>query len=223
MSHLKKIITFLIFPLATVSLAQQYSGTVTYPDYSPDIRNILIAGIKTGFDYSDIYAMKGQNLVNSPMFGPVMGGYLSIPINTFLGFQPELLYSEKGYSAQGTTGEGQGYSFIDRLNYLDLPLLLQIKPTPYFYLLGGPEYSYLLSQNYTFVQDLTYPITQEEFTNEHIRHNYFGLIIGADVNYARLALGFRVAWNLVANNGNSTSTLPRYRNFWEQLTIGYRL
>jgi hypothetical protein len=219
----KKLLTFVFAHLAVVAIAQDHS-TLTYPEYSPDIRNILTEGIVAGFNSSDVTVINGQNFTRNPLLGPAFGGFLSIPITTLLGVQPELLYSEKGYYGKGITGDGQDYySFIDRMNYLDVPVTLQVKPSPYLYLLAGPEYSYLLSSNYSFLQDLTYANTQKEFENDNIRHNILGLIFGVDINYARIAFGIRAAWDITANSGNEASSLPRYRNTWEQFTIGYRI
>jgi Outer membrane protein beta-barrel domain len=238
--------------ISTIAGVQVYS----YSDNTPDQRNILQYGIKAGVNNSDLYDTKGQNFAASPLFGPVFGGFLSIPLGAYFGIQPEVLYSAKGYSGTGTipgapssastllafsnstnpgavTGtpagvgvgqrDPQNFSYTDRLNYIDIPVMLQIKPFTNLYLLGGPEYSYLISRSYTFTQGVTSETTQQQFENYNIRHNVFGYIVGADINFAAITLGGRIAWDEMDNNGNGTSTLPRYRNYWGQLTLGFRL
>jgi hypothetical protein len=191
---------------------------------SEDERNTLQVGIKGGFNNSYLYDVKGQGFVDNSLLGPAFGGFVSIPICTYLGVQPEVLYSAKGYSGNGITTDGQAYSFVDRMNFLDVPVMLQLKPLPNLYLLGGAEYSYLLSHSYTFTRDLTSETTQQQFENDNIRHTVFGLIFGIDFNLTpNLTIGGRVAWDEQDNNGNGTSTLPRYRNFWEQFTLGFRI
>jgi len=37
-----------------------------------------------------------------------------------------------------------------------------------------------------------------------------------------LVLSGRVAWDLYDNNGDGTSTTPRYKNVVGQITLGYR-
>lgn len=145
-----------------------------------------------------------------------------MPIGTYLGIQPEVLYSAKGYTGQGTSIFGP-YSYTDRLDFLDVPIMLQFKPIPHLYLLGGPEYSYLLSHTYTFDQGVTSNTTQEQFNNDNIRKNVFGLIFGLDIDMGHITLGGRVAWDLQDNNGDGTSTLPRYRNIWGQVTLGLHI
>ncbi len=214
----QKTLTILALIFTTTFVAKAQTDNAAYTDS----RDILQFGLKVGANNSALYDMKGQNFVDNPVFGPVFGGFLSIPLGTYLGIQPEVLYSAKGFSGQGTTLDGQAYSFDDRMNYLDIPLMLQLKLFPNLYLLGGPEYSYLLSRDYTFTQGVTSETTQQEFNNDNIRHNVFGLIFGLDINFSHLTLGGRVAWDLQDNNGNGTSTLPQYRNFWGQLALGFR-
>lgn len=186
---------------------------------SSDDRDMLQIGIKAGANNSNLYDESGQSFKANSLWGFVGGGYLSIPIGTYLGVQPEVLYSEKGYSGQGTEINGP-YSYTDRLDYLDVPIMLQFKPIPNLYLLGGPEYSYLLSRTYTFTQGVTSQTTQQDFDNDNVRHNVFGLIFGLDIHLGQLVLGGRVAWDEQDNNGNGTSTMPRYRNMWGQITLG---
>ena len=216
--------------LAAVMFILLIAGAVSAQDISnSDGRNTLQIGIKAGINNSDLYDTKGQNFVANSLWGPVFGGFLSIPIGTYLGVQPEVLYSAKGYSGTGVTsgpeilGGGQPYSYEDRTDYLDVPIMLQFKPIPNLYILGGPEYSYLLSTTYTYTKGVTSESTQQQFNNDNIRHNIFGVIFGADLGLTRnLVLGGRIAWDLQDNNGDGTSSLPRYRNYWGQLTLGYK-
>ena len=187
-----------------------------------DNRGRVQLGFKAGINNSNIYDTHGQDIAANALWGPVIGGWLSLPVGDYLGLQPEVLYSEKGFSGTGTAPEGQ-YSFTDRLDFLDIPVLVQFKPVPCLYLLGGPEYSYLLSRTYTFMNGVTSTTTQQAFDNDNLRHNVFGLIFGFDINLNHITLGARVAWDLQDNNGNGTSSLPRYRNIWGQVTLGFRL
>lgn len=240
-----KILPTLVFVFtANINEAQYYSNNTS------DERNIMQIGITGGINNSFLYDTKGQDFIDNPIMGPVFGGFLSIPICTFLGIQPEVLYSAKGFSGEGMlggeqsagttgttpikgstsivvtgagSGDPNGYSFIDRMNYIDIPIMLQLKPLPTLYLLGGPEYSYLLSRYYTFTDGTTTQTTEQQFENDNIRRNIFGFIYGIDLNLSgNWSLSGRMAWDEEYNNGNGTSTLPRYRNYWEQVALGYR-
>jgi len=73
------------------------------------------------------------------------------------------------------------------------------------------------------MQGITSETTQQQLYSENIRRNVLGLIFGLDLNFNRhLSLGGRLAWDLQDNNGDGTSTLPRYRDYWGQVTAGFR-
>jgi hypothetical protein len=42
------------------------------------------------------------------------------------------------------------------------------------------------------------------------------------VNLDHTVIGARAGWDLSNNNGNGTSSTPRYKNAWVQATVGYR-
>jgi hypothetical protein len=239
-------ITMLIMLFTSVIGVAQYQTNTIFSDE----RNTLQFGIKVGINNSNVYDARGEDFVANPIIGPVFGGFLSVPLCTVLGIQPEILYSSKGYAGSGAvgpqesssvistttvkgssgiavTGAGGGipdyYSFINQLNYIDIPIMLQLKILPGIYLLGGLEYSYLLSRTYTFTNGVTTETTQQQFQNDNIRRNVFGVIAGIDLNLNRkFTLGGRVAWDEADNNGDGTSTMPQYRNYWGQATLGYR-
>jgi len=208
-----------------ITIASIFSASILVAQNaaSSDSRNDFQFGIKGGINYSNLYDVSAQNFSANALLGPVFGGFLSIPLGTYLGIQPEVLYSAKGYSGQGTDLINGPYSYTDRINFLDVPLMLQLKPSPTVYILGGPEYSYLLSNSYTFTQNETSSTEQQNFKNDNLRRNVFGLIFGLDLNFNQWTIGGRVAWDLQDNNVNGTSTLPRYRNVWGQLTLGFRI
>lgn len=209
--------------LTTIALMGSTYAVKSQDRVIVDTRDELSIGVVGGANFSNLYDTKGQNFVANSLVGGVFGGFLSIPVGTYLGLQPEVLYSQKGYSGTGTLPDGSPYSYTDRTNYLDVPILIQFKPVENLYLLGGPEYSYLLSRDYTFTNGVTSSTTQQEFQNDNIAHNVFGLMFGIDLVFNHLVIGGRVAWDLQDNNGNGGSTLPRYRNIWEQVTVGIRL
>jgi len=44
-----------------------------------------------------------------------------------------------------------------------------------------------------------------------------------DINLNNIVIGARAGWDLFNNNGDGTSTTPRYKNVWAQATVGIRL
>lgn len=179
-------------------------------------------GLKGGLNLSNVWDEKGQDFSADPKLGLAGGGFLGIPIGKYLGFQPEVLISQKGMQANGTL-LGSGYSFKKTTTHLDIPLQLQVKPVPQLTFLGGVVYSYLMYEKTTYQFGATQSVQETEFENDNIRKNHMGVIAGADINITRLVISGRVAWDFLTNHGDGSSSTPRYRNQWIQLTVGFRI
>ena len=112
--------------------------------------------------------------------------------------------------------------FTRTTNYIDVPLFLAIKPVSFLTLLVGPQFSYLLKQKDVFANGATTILQENEFENENIRKNTLCFIGGVNINVSHLVIGARAGWDSMNNNGNGTSTTPRYKNTWLQATVGFR-
>jgi opacity protein-like surface antigen len=186
-----------------------------------DDRNVLHFGAKAGINISNIYDSDDDQFEADSKVGFVGGGFISIPIGTYFGVQPEVLFSQKGFKGNGNF-LGVDYGFSRTTNSLDIPIYLQFKPVPYTTILFGPQYSFLLSQTDKFNAGNLSNQEQEDFSNDNIRKNIFGLAAGIDININRFVIGGRVAWDLQNNNSDGTSDTPRYKNVWGQVTGGFR-
>ena len=215
---MKKItITYLI-----IILSISFFAVNSFAQNAPaESRKSVNFGIKAGINYSNVYDSKGEQFNADGKIGAAAGIFASIPIGKFLGFQPEILFSQKGFKATGSI-LGSGYSFTRTTNYLDIPLFLAIKPTSVLTLLVGPQYSYLMKQNDVFKNSVTSVDQQKVFNNDNIRKNTLCFVGGADVNLMKLVLSARAGWDIQNNHGDGTSSTPRYKNVWYQATIGYR-
>ncbi len=186
-----------------------------------DFREKLNFGLKGGLNYSNVYDSEGEAFRADPKLGFAGGAFLAIPIGRNFGVQPEVLISQKGFRATGRILGGT-YSFTRTTTYLDVPLLFSIKPVEFITLQVGPQYSYLIKQNDVFTNASTSIEQEQEFVNDNIRKNTLCFIGEADINLKHVVLGARAGWDILNNNGDGTSTTPRYKNVWYQATIGYR-
>jgi Outer membrane protein beta-barrel domain len=204
-----------------VVLALTVVGFISPAMAQDDDREVFGFGAKAGINISNIYDSEDEDIEADPKVGFVGGGFLSIPIGRYLGVQPEVLFSQKGFSASSTV-LGTTFTFKRTTNHLDIPILLQFKPLPYTTFLFGPQYSYVLSRTDNFDGGGISVEDQEEFENDNIRKNIFGLVAGLDLNINRFVLGGRLAWDLQNNNGDGTSDTPRYKYVYGQITAGFR-
>lgn len=187
-----------------------------------DKRELLSFGLKAGLNMSNVWDSKGQDFVADPKYGLAGGAFVSLPMGKYIGVQPELMISQKGFKGSGSL-LGIGYSYTRTTTFLDVPLLVQFKPIEYFTILAGPQFSYLFNEKnvYTFGSNSTEQ--EQAFNNEDPRNNILGFVIGADLNIDMLVISARAAWDFQTNNNNSVSTTPRYKNQLLQLTVGFRI
>jgi hypothetical protein len=196
------------------SKAQEYS---TPQETSTDFREQLLIGLKVGMNSSNVYNVQAEQFNADFKFGFVGGAFLSIPIGEFLGIQPEVLFSQKGFKTSGSI-LGFSYNYSRTTYFLDIPLPIQLKPAEFLTLVAGPQYSYLIKQKDVF-GDVT---MEQQFNNDNIRKNIFCFLGGLDLNLDHLVIGARVGWDITKNNGDGTSSNPRYKNYWYQGTVGFR-
>lgn len=187
-----------------------------------DSREKIHFGAKAGINISNIYDTKGNDYNAEAKAGFAGGGFIAVPMGKYLGLQPELLFTQKGYTANSGR-EGTAYSYTRTTGHVEIPLLLQIKPVSFLSLVVGPQYSFMTYREETFKSNTLVITQQEEIQNDNLRKNTLGAVTGIDVYVLRhLMISGRVGWDLQDNNGDGTATFPRYRNVWLQTTIGFR-
>ena len=207
------LLAILMVVSATVVISQDNSSATE--------NSKLYIGLKAGTNYSNVYDVSGNQFAADAKFGFVGGAFLSIPIVKYLSFQPEVLFSQKGFKASGSI-LGLDYTFTRTTNFIDIPLLIALKPIPAISILAGPQYSYLLKQTDVFTNAILSSTQEQEFNNNNIRKNILCFLGGIDFNYQGLVLGTRVGWDIQNNNGDGTSSNPQYKNVWYQVTLGFR-
>jgi len=194
------------------------ANIIVAQDNSTDLRDKLQFGMKAGANFSNIYDSKNQEFNADFKVGFAGGAFLEIPIGKYIGFQPEILFSQKGYKATGTFLTIP-YEFTHTTSYIDVPLLFALKPSALITLLAGPDYSFLVKQKDVFTGGGFTSTQEQEFENDK---SVLCFVAGIDITMDQFVLGARAGWDLQNNNGDGTSTNPRYKNVWYQATLGFR-
>ena len=210
-----KLLIFLI----TLLLPARY---LLAQDDDIDPREKLTLGIKAGVNYSNVWDGKGQEFRADPIVGFAGGAFAAIPIGMYLGLQPEFLVSQKGFKGSGYL-LSTPYSFSRVTTYLDIPLMLEVKPASFLYIVLGPQYSFLLTEKNEYTFGSNSVAQQQEFDNENERKNILGFVAGIDVNVHHVVVSARAGWDFQQNHGDGSSSTPRYKNRWLQVTLGYKL
>jgi len=212
---MKKSILLLVF--AIMALGYQSNAQEAATNYGDEVH----IGLKLGFNYSNVYDSEGEDFNADPKFGLATGIFFSIPLVKYIGIQPEILFSQKGFRATGKL-LGSTYEFTRTTNYIDVPLLFALKPSDFLTIFAGPQYSYLIKQKDVFANGSTSIEQEQEFEDANIRKNSLGFTGGLDINLEQIVLSARAGWDIQNNNGDGTTTTPRYKNVWYQASIGYR-
>jgi hypothetical protein len=133
---MKKQITLLMFALVTAAAVNAQETHF---------------GVKAGLNVSNVSGMKNSNFFAGPntfstgtniRIGPHFGAYASISFSDKFAFQPEVLFSVKGYVREysfelpGQQRAEGNYKLA--LSYLDIPLQARINVTEGFHILAGP-------------------------------------------------------------------------------------
>lgn len=186
-----------------------------------DTRSKVQVGFKLGANLSNVYDTNDESFTADSKLGLAGGAFAAIPIGSFLGIQPEFLFSQKGYKGSGSI-LGSEYSYSRTSNFIDVPIFVSVKPSSFLTILAGPQYSFLVKETYKFENEFINITDEQEFENDNIRKNILCFVGGVDANFNMLVVGARIGWDLQHNNGDGTSTAPRYKNMWYQATVGYR-
>lgn len=208
-----KTIAFATLLITSIGISKAQTNT------GSNSRDKVHIGAKIGFNYANVYDSKGEDFNADAKLGLAIGGFISIPIGVYFGVQPELLFSQKGFKGSGKL-LGLEYDFKRTTSYIDLPLYFTVKPSEFITVLAGPQMSFLTTTKDVFNSGSA--TVEQEFDNDNLRKNTFGASIGVDININHLVLGARANWDLQENNGDGSSSTPRYKNQWLQATVGYR-
>jgi len=189
-------------------------------DRETDNREKLRFGAKVGVNGSNIYDNSGDPFTADTKYSGLLGIFTAMPIGKYLGLQPEVLISQKGFKGAGRL-LGNAYDFTRTTTFLEIPIQIALKPSEFITILGGPQYSYLIKQVDKFGSSL-YSYEQEQvFRQDNIRKNIFGAVIGLDINIRHVTLSGRLAWDIIKNNRNGSQSTPRYKNKLYQVSIGF--
>lgn len=211
---MKKLLLILTLAVIGINLCEAQE--------SDNARKKFQFGLKIGSNYSNIYDSNGESFDAKGKFGLAGGVFMAIPLSKYLGVQPEVLFSQKGYKQTGTF-LGNTYDLTRTTDHIDVPLLLSIKPVNFMTIQLGPQFSFLTKQKDVFKNALATVEQQDEFKNTNIRKNILCAVGGIDINIDRVVIGARAGWDIQNNNGDGTSTNPRCKNAWVQATLGFRI
>ena len=114
------------------------------------------AGIKGGYNISSV-SFDG-NSETEKLHGYHIGIYGESYIGKYFAIQPEILYSKQGYKIIDNSG-----TYTQKLDYLNIPVMLKLYPVKSFFLEAGPQIGFSISHKETFDSGFILYDTSKEF------------------------------------------------------------
>jgi hypothetical protein len=179
-------------------------------------------GLRVGANFSNIIKDGDNDFSTDFKVGFNAAAFLEIPIVTGFSVQPELQYSQKGYKANGSV-LGTPYEYRVTTNYVEIPLLAKFSPSSNFGIVVGPQFSFLTSTSTKFItNNATYQNDVEE-DNDNLKKNVLGGVIGIEATSSNVVFGLRYSIDFQNNNGDGSSSTPKYKNQVIGLSVGFKL
>jgi len=186
-------------------------------------------GIKGGFNLSQFFIDQPTVEDESMKLGLHFGLFTKIPVNNFVSFQPELLYtnvgsrvSYGGSAVESALGIREGEVRFN-LNYIQLPLAMAINVGP-LNIHAGPYLSYLVSANVKNLRtsDLT-TVNTIELNKDDFNTIDYGLLAGVGFDVQNVTIGARYNYGLrkVGKDGMAGNLTNNSKNSVAQLFIGF--
>lgn len=167
-------------------------------------------GIKAG---ANITKIDGKSFRDEFSWGYHAGGFAVIKLSDHVQIQPEVLFNQfttKTDTSLGSIFQGSNLKDV-KLNYLTIPLLLNLSPTKALSFQVGPQYGILLDKSKTLVQN----------GKEAFKAGDFSLLGGVQLNIANFKLGARYIVGL--SDINDATDNEKWKNQGFQLSLGIRI
>lgn len=172
-------------------------------------------GLTGGVNISNTINAYNSNYSTAAIAGFNAGLFIDLPLVYPLSFQPEILYSQKGYAASTPDG-----NFTQRANYIDVPLLAKFKLSPTFNFLIGPELSIPVSTTNTY--DNGFAVTAEQYYDTYGEKTLLDGVIGVSFDLSRdVELRARYTIDLQQNPQNASEG-GDFRNQVWQIGLGFK-
>jgi len=183
----------LMIGLGTVSMAQSFN-----------------LGIKGG---ANLQKLDGTSFTQEFKFGYNLGAFAEIYLGNKIGIQPEVLWAQAAYKTGSNLGSlSPVLSDADvKLAYLQVPLLLNIRPVKFFTIQVGPQYSILINESKSVLQN-----GQDAFKSGDL-----SLLAGGQINLGGLKVGARYAAGL--NNLSDVTNQSNWKSTGIQLYVALKI
>ncbi len=177
-------------------------------------------GVRVGVNVSNL-VMDDNTSTTGAKAGLNAAVILEIPIVPVFSIQPEVQFSQKGFKRTGSFLSAP-YEYKLTSNFIEIPVLAKFRPSKNFGIFLGPQYSFLVSTQTSFkVNNAAYETLVKQDV-DNFRKNILGGVVGVEASTGPLFFDLRYSRDFQTNNGDGTSSTPRYKNQVFALGVGLR-
>ncbi len=166
----------------------------------------LHLGPKLGANFGKI---DGQSFKDGYNFGYVAGAYVYLGFNKNWGIQPELLFSQTNTTVD--SGYGLEKPKDLHLNYLNIPVLLNINASKLLTLQLGPQFSILMNKDQSLVNN----------GENAFKGGDLAAVLGAQLNFGLLNVYGR--YNIGLSDIGDISNQDKWKSQAIQVGVGLRI
>lgn len=177
-------------------------------------------GLKGGVSFSNIIKTDDSDFKTDYLTGFNAGVFINIPIVDRLSFQPEAMFSQKGYKSDLTGNR----TLTQTTNWIDIPILAKINAASGFNIFLGPQVSFLTKTsnkyegNFTVIEQTIYEEDADKF-----KKSIVGGVLGAGFDLSNnFSINGRYALDFQKNNEDGTSETPAFKNQVWQVGLGLK-
>jgi hypothetical protein len=176
-------------------------------------------GIKGGFTLSNLYIDTEELDDENARVGLHAGVFSQVMFAGTVGIQPEFLFSQKGAEGSYTGIIDQTVNF--KINYIDIPILLVVRPVEVIEIHAGPTFGILLNSDVEF-SGLIDGVS--EIDRDHLKTLDLALSGGLAVNFGSLQAGVRYNLGLqkIADSNTTQLLIGDSKNSYGQIFLAVK-
>ena len=168
----------------------------------------LHVGAKLGANLAKI---DGQSFKDGYNFGYVAGAFVYIGLNKNIGIQPELLFSQTNTTLKDSSDVIITKPKDLHLNYLNIPVLLNINASKLLTLQLGPQFSILMNKDQSLVTN-----GENAFKGSDL-----AAVLGAQLNFGSLNVYGR--YNIGLSDIGDINHQDKWKSQAIQVGVGFRI
>ncbi len=167
-------------------------------------------GVKGGVNISKI---DGKSFSDEFNYGYHAGAFATIKISNHVQIQPEVLFNQ--YNTKADTSFNNVFNVKNlkdvKLNYVSIPLLLNLTPAKFISFQVGPQFGILLDQHKNLFEN----------GKDAFSRGDFSMVGGVQLNLGGIRLSGRYIVGL--SNINDAANTDKWKNQGFQLSAGFRI